>query len=211
MPSELVATIQLNAADADAILAGNPEVASTLEGLVNTLQANGIVSALPLITPTNTVLLVVSVTGLPGTGINLSDRRATGFRWYAVPIDSPSGTLGTLGSRNTFAASGSGLTAIVVVAYARTDGVDPYEYRVDLPDGAVLSLLQYEFLMNALDGTCPIGVEVNTFRIRRNHVDLDGDGVAEPLLPAASKTFRPFRRWRQRGGIAVDVPDIPAP
>jgi hypothetical protein len=88
---------------------------------------------------------------------------------------------------------------VVALSYVRTGLTDPYEFRVELPDGATLTLAQYERLMNALARVCPVGVEINTYAIRRDHVDLDGDGTAEPLRPAVARTFRTFRQRRQRG------------
>jgi len=61
--------------------------------------------------------------------------------------------------------------------------------------------------MNLLNQAHPIGVEVNTFSIRQRHVDLDGDGVAEPLPPAIARTFRQFRRRRHRGEVGVPIED----
>jgi hypothetical protein len=138
-------------------------------------------------------------------GINLSERRATGFRWYAVPIRGNGGTLVRAGQRVTSQPSGPGLTALVALGYARRGLTDPYEFRVDLPDGATITLQQYEYLMNLLDYTHPLGIEINTFAIRREHVDLNGDGTAEPLKPSVANTFRPFRRRRQRGETAVTL------
>ncbi len=153
------------------------------------------------------VLLVVSVIGLPEAGINLSERRATGFRWYVVPIQGPGGEVQPVGSRSAFVVRAQGLAALVAIGYARRGNVDPYEYRVDLPDGTLLTVQQYEFLMNVLDHTYPMGVEVNTFDIRHHHVDLDGDGVADPLPPTISRTYRQFVRLRQRGEVGVLLGD----
>ncbi len=69
----------------------------------------------------------------------------------------------------------------------------------------MLTLGQYEFLMNLVQRANPIGVEINTFAIRRRHVDLDGDGVANPLNPSAARTFRSFHRPRHAGSPAVPL------
>ena len=53
--------------------------------------------------------------------------------------------------------------------------------------------------MNALMRVCPLGVEINTFGIRRDHVDLDADGDAEPLRPAVARTFRTFQQRKHCG------------
>jgi hypothetical protein len=204
LPGELLQTLQLDPDQAAALGTGSPDAANDLLALVGILRAQGLTSVLPLVTGAGDVLLVVGVIGLPGAGLNLDERRATGFRWYAVPIvpgGGPAGDLSAAGSRALFTPQRPGLSAIVVLGYARTGGgTDPYQYRVELPEGSLLDLLQYEFLMNLLDHTFPAGVEVNTFALRRRHVDLDGDGQADPLPPTASRTFRRFRTGRPRGG-----------
>ena len=50
--------------------------------------------------------------------------------------------------------------------------------------------------MNLLDHLHPIGIEVNTFDIRRRHVDLTGAGTAEWLTSRASRTFHVYRQRR---------------
>ena len=112
---------------------------------------------------------MVGVIGLPFVGVNLSDRRSTGFRWYAVPIGDLPGMVKTVGSRTVYRSVGSGLTALVAVARLRVDRPDPYEFRVDLPPGATLDLHQYELVMNLLDEWHPAGVEVNTFPLEELH------------------------------------------
>ena len=208
LPAELVATLRLAASQSQAILAGQPAAADSLASLVRILAAQGIVSILPMITTAAEVSLVVSVTGLPGAGLNLGDRRSTGFRWYVVPIQDATASIGAVGSRTTFQARQSGLTAVVAVGFARSGHTSPYEIEVDLPDGALLNLHAYEFLMNLLDRIWPIGIMVNTFAIRQQHVDLAGSGAAQPLPPTLSRTYRQFRRARFRGQFAfgLDTP-----
>lgn len=200
LPDELVETVELDAAFSGALVAGQSAAVDRLTRLVGVLRSSGIAAVLPLVDNGNRVLLVVSVIGLPTAGLNLAERRTTGFRWYLVPIGGAAGEIKAIGSRTVLRATAPGLLAVVVVSYQRVANTDPYEFRVDLPDGAVLTLAQYERLMNALCRVHPIGVEVNTFAIRRDHVDLDGDGAAEPLLPAVAKTFRTYQR-RARSGV----------
>ncbi len=93
-----------------------------------------------------------------------------------------------------------------MIGYARHGQPDPYTYQVDLPDRTTLNLpprttlnlLQYEFLMNLLEQCFPIGVQINTFAIRQQHVALAGDSVVTPLRPSVARTFRPFYRRRQQ-------------
>lgn len=206
LPPELTQTITLAAPQAQAILAGKAAAADDLVKLTKILRNNNLASVLPLITGPGEVALVVGVIGLPEAGINLSERRATGFRWYVVPLQGSGGQIKAVGSRTVFVPQGPGVTAIVTVGYARRGLSDPYEFRVELPEAARINILQYEFLMNLLERVFPIGIEVNTFSIRKLHVDLDGDGKAEPLPPTISKTFRKFRRQRHRGeaGVAIE-------
>ena len=205
LPAELVSTIRLDTTQAGRIIAGGNAPAAQLRNLTTVVRNQGIASALPLVTGPNEVVLVLGAIGLPQAGINLSDRRSSGFRWYLVPIQGPGGELTAVGSRTMFTPADAGVYALVVVGYARAGKTDPYEFRVELPANARLSPLQYEFLMNVLEQTFPVGVEVNTYEIRHDHVDLDGDGNAEPLTPAASRTYRAFRRPRHRGEVAVTL------
>jgi hypothetical protein len=206
LPGELLQTLRLDPGQAAELGTGSPDAANDLLALVGILGRQGLTSALPLVTAAGEVLLVVGVVGLPGAGLNLDERRATGFRWYVVPIVPAGGSAGDLGtalSRAVYTPARPGLAAVVVLGVTRTTtGTTPYQYRVELPEGSLLDLASYEFLMNLLDHTFPAGVEVNTFSIRRHHVDLDGDGEADPLPPTVSRTFRQFRR-RRAGGTQV--------
>jgi hypothetical protein len=208
LPEELVETIRLANPHALRITAGQPAAADELRRLAGHLRAQGLSSVLPLIIGPAEVLLMVGVIGLPEAGINLSERRAAGFRWYVVPIQGPEGRIKVLGSRTTLVPGDTGLSAVVAIGYARRGGTDPYEFRVELPESARLNLVQYEFLMNVLDHAHPMGIEVNTFSIRKQHVDLDGDGRPEPLPTAIARTFRPFRRRRQRGEQSFGAEDV---
>lgn len=209
LPAELIETLQLGPVLSQQIIAGAPAAIPTLRALVDLLRAAGIVSVLPLVVAGNLVHLVLGVIGLPEAGINLSDRRATGFRWYVAPVQGPGGNIKTIGARTLYAPLGEGINAIVCVGYARRGLADPYEFRVELPEGANLNLVQYEYLMNLLERVYPLGVEVNTFSIRRQHVDLDGDGQAEALPPSVSKTYRRFQRQRHRGEQSVGLDPVP--
>jgi hypothetical protein len=205
LPGELVEAIELPVSLADEILAGNEAAVGELKALADLFRAEGVSSILPFVSGPHQVAVLLAAIGLPQAGINLSERVSAGFRWYAVPIQGGGGSLGARGSRSSFQPSGPGLTAIVVLGYARSGLVDPYEFKVDLPDGARLNIEQYEYLMNLLERACPLGIQVNTFSIRQAHVDLDGDGKADPLPPSIFRTFRKFQRRRQRGEIGVGL------
>ncbi|MFF0233025.1 hypothetical protein [Micromonospora sp. NPDC005254] len=199
LPDELVETIELPAALASALIAGQPAAADRLARLVGLLRDQHLAAALPLVDTGNRVLLVCSVIGLPQAGLNLAERRATGFRWYTVGLGGGTADIKAVGARTTLRPTHAGLVAVVALSYVRTGLTDPYEFRVELPDGVALTLAQYERLMNTLTRVCPLGVEINTFGIRRDHVDLDADGDAEPLRPAVARTFRTFQQRRHRG------------
>jgi hypothetical protein len=89
---------------------------------------------------------------------------------------------------------------LVCVSYARRGLADPFEVRVELPDpDTVLSLDQYGFVMNLLEHLYPLGIEINTFDIRRRHVDVDGDGTPEFLTSRASRSYHRYRHRRPFG------------
>jgi hypothetical protein len=208
LPSELHKTLRLPNSLANPLRAGNLDAVAPLMELTRLLRDNGLAAVLPLVT-NNAAFLVVSVVALPGADVNLADRRSAGFRWYVVPIGQRAGSLGPIGavgSRTTWTPASPGGSpgpaAIIALGYARRGLTDPYEYRVELPDAARLTIRQYEYLMNVLQHSFPIGVEINTFSIRQDHVDLDGDGLADALPPALFRSFRQFRR-RERGEAAA--------
>jgi hypothetical protein len=213
LPSELVRSLKLDATLTTSILAGAPAASDALLKLTGILRDQGIVSVLPLVTSATEVLLVVSVIGLPQAGVNLSDRRATGFRWYTAPIaplDDKRFNIKAIGSRSLFvpvdaSATNPTLAAVVVVGYVRTGLANPYEVHVNLPDKANLNLMQYEFLMNLLEQMYPVGVQINTFSLRQGHVDLEGKETPTPLPPSISRTYRRFLRNRQRGEVGVTL------
>jgi hypothetical protein len=209
LPGELMQTIILDAPFSASIMAGDAGAIMRLRDLVGRFQDQGISSMLPLVSAADEVMLVLATTGLPQAGVNLADRRATGFRWYATPVGQPAtlndkAAIKAIGSRSSFVSPSPGLFAVVTLGYARRGLTDPYEFRVELPDEALLDVAQYEYLMNFLEHVCPIGVEVNTFKVRRQHVDLDGDGVADPLPPAIFRTYRAFRARRRLGGYEAE-------
>lgn len=205
LPGELVNTLELSGAFAASVLAGNAGAAATLRTLVESLRSGQLASVLPLPTSGGTLLLVVSVVSLPQAGINLSNVPTSGFRWYVVPIEGPGGAIRTVGARTEFVPAGEGLSAIVAIGYARQGLTDPYEYRVDLPTGALLNMREYEFLMNVLADLTPAGVRINTWNIRREHVDVDGNGTADKLDPTVSRTYRTFRRRRHIGAASPNL------
>ncbi len=207
VPEEMLVTIKLPTALANKIRSNHADGVAALSNLRKIMAESGLVSMLPLASGASDIVVVLSVIGLPGVGSNLSVRRASGFRWYVVPINQDAGTIGSVGSRTNYNApanANNGLCALVAVGYSRQRQLtDPYEYRVTLPSDALLNVKQYEFLMNLLAHAYPCGIEVNTWDIRQEHVDLDGDGNAEPLNISVARTYRQFRRQRHRGELGV--------
>lgn len=213
LPAELVATLRLATTTAKRVTAGRPEAIEELRDLLNVVGGQGLSSALLLVLGEEDVVVVFAGIALPLAGLNLAERTATRFRWYATriwPVAAPftaadGPAIGYLGARTKFAPPGPGLYAVVALGQirARAGGTEPYEFSVELPDGATLTLLQYEYLMNLLAHIHPMGTRVDTWSLRRRHVDLDGDGDAEPVPSSVSRTYRQFRRARFRGRTAT--------
>lgn len=197
LPAEIWTVLRLEAGLAGRIRAGDPASVAPLRAVVDALRAGGVVSLLPLVTPAG-VLLVAGAASLPVAGVNLGERRATGVRWSVEPLGGAADA-GPVGFRSTIVGRGVGLVAVVALGYVRDGTPDPYEFRVEMPAGAVLDLAGYERVMNALERCFPIGVEVNTWSLRRQHVDLDGDGAADPLPATLARHYRRFRVPRLRG------------
>jgi hypothetical protein len=204
MPSELIATLQLDAALAARLVTHDAAATQSLLTSIVAFQKAGFFSVLPLFTNDNRVLLVVAVTTLPGNATLLTGRSRNSFRWYLMPIAGEGGALERqIGSRNSWV-HGKGVSAVVAVVAGKRgsadprDRVDPLELEIALPAAALVDLEQYEFLMNLLDRVRPLGVIVDTRGIR-SRIDADGNGAAERLSPTLSRTFRPYRQPRRIG------------
>ena len=208
LPAEIRVVLRLEAGLAANIRTGAPAAIAPLAAVVAALRKGGVVSLLPLLTPTD-VLLVAGAASLPVAGVNLGERRTTGIRWSIESLGG-NASVGHIGFRNSLAAIGPGLVAVVALGYVRDGSPDPYEIRVDMPDGAVLDLAGYERLMNALERCFPVGVEVNTWSLRQHHVDVDGDGRPDPLPPTLARHYRRFRMPRMRGMEEPSNPTDPS-
>lgn len=211
VPPEAMRTLRLDATMAAGVLANADAAVAQLAALVGALRSNEVVSALPLATSGSAVLLVVGVVSLPAAAVSLNSS-ATGFVWYALPVRAAPGMLaGPTGPRNTFFAPiAQSLTAVVVVSPVRAGQEDPrgtiapYQVQLDMPAGQRLDLAQFEFLMNMLRRHQPLGVVIDTRRIRESHVDPDGRGAALPMTGRHSHAYREFRQRRAVGLVAPD-------
>jgi hypothetical protein len=190
-PADQTATLVMPAAVADLWRAGDGT--RQAQAFVDVLATSGLAAAIGLVVDSGEVMVVVSVTALPGTGLNLSGRAAAGYRWYCLPVRGLPGVVTALGPATVFRPADEGLSAVVVLGYARSGRADPYEVLLDVPDDAALTPEQYEFLLNVVERAVPAGIQVSTLGLRRRHLDLDGDGVADPLPPVSTHVYRRFR------------------
>lgn len=210
MPPELLATLRFEDAFVDRIRNGEDDAFDDLAALVQRFADLGVAAALPVTTSSGFVL-ISSAVALPQVGTNLGGRRSTGVRWYAIPLTGSPVHLRAVGSRTQLRPRGTGLVAVVALAYARSGNADPYEFRIEAEARDLrLDHLQYEYLMNLLGRLHPAGVEVNTWPIRQHHVVLAEAAGQAPLGPSASRTFRPYHRPRHAGIEAVTLSSVSA-
>ncbi|WP_420451176.1 hypothetical protein [Ilumatobacter sp.] len=155
------------------------------------------------------VVIVASISQLPAsTAIGVGPPGAS-FYWYETRLpkaqpgsDDPLKILQARGGKAVVTTGRTGLALLVAISYSRRGLADPFEVRIELDDPtAVLERDEYGFMMNLLDHLHPIGIEVNTFDMRRHHVDADGDGTAEFLSSSASRTYHQDRRRRDVGRL----------
>jgi hypothetical protein len=212
LPVDQWAGLRLDATTATALLAGQPAGATSLADIVGRLRRAGAMSVLPIVAGSN-VYLLIGATDLPSAA-TLSNRR-TQWRWLAVPLgaDNRIGSLDdTVAASNHYTYAGSGTTsqvaAVIAVTPTRVEPVDlanridPYTVAIDAAGQPPLSFLQYEYLMNLVERWCPLGITIDTSRIRAGHVDLNGDGVPDLVDQTLQHSFRPFhgpRRFSTRG------------
>lgn len=179
------------------LAADDNSAADRLGQIADTLGANGAASMALLASNGGLVLIVASI-GLPQIGTNIGPRRSSDYFWSGSTVSGGAIMMQGQGTRTQVKAMGDGLYAVTTLAYSRIGATDPFEWRVTLPPDAVLDHPQYEILMNMLGRMHPLGVEINTWDIRRRNVALDGTEPA-PLSPRMSRSFRPFVRRRFQG------------
>lgn len=212
LPAELFAVLRADDALAAALLAGDAGATAALGAFVARLRVAGAVSLMPVVAA-SAVVLVVAMIDLPANAA-VFNRRRSRFRWIAAPLEADTliGSLErTQGARNRYRylgpTSASQVAAIIAMTPTRPvplalhERVEPYTFAVDLADDSqpLLSFTQYEYLMNVLDRWCPLGVTIDTSRLRTRRVDVDGDGAPDLLSLRLQQTFRPFRGRRPLG------------
>ncbi|MEU6273015.1 hypothetical protein ABZ871_11475 [Streptomyces populi] len=152
----------------------------------------------------NRMLLLAAVCLLPGRPPKYGEKPPAEFRWFTTEVPTPSppdslplSLVNSTGGRIGVTAVREGLALVVCLGHARRGLADPYEVRVELPGDTVLDRDQYGYVMNVLESLCPLGIEINTTELRRNHVRFDDDGVRQPFLSRdISRTYRRYRRPR---------------
>ncbi|NEW69886.1 hypothetical protein [Streptomyces rhizosphaericus] len=160
------------------------------------------------------LLVLAAVCLLPGAVPKPGEAPPSEFRWSSTEVpmsssaDPPLRLVNTKGGRIQTRAERDGLALVVCLGYARRGLADPYEVRMELPEGVRLDRDQYGYVMNLLESLCPLGIEINTFELRRNHVTFDdAPGTGPFVFRDASRTYHRYRRRRSAG--ADDGPGRP--
>lgn len=163
------------------------------------------------------LLIVAGLTRMLGPGTGAA--RPSAYRWrtaatsrfaQGAPVEVVGGVRGP---HVGLVARQAGPALVVVAVPLRTSVADPYQVVVTLPGGPggpQLDLDQYGYVMNLLEEICPVGVEISTYDLRRNHVDVDADGRADFLTSSASRTYLRYRR-RHAAVAALHDPTAPDP
>ncbi|MEU7790629.1 hypothetical protein [Amycolatopsis sp. NPDC049159] len=167
---------------------------AVLSPLFTTATAAGASSVVALVTGTGTLALLFGVTGLPLAGANLAGEHTLVHRWQVRGLGDQHATLSSRrGPVVTIPLFNNGISVVSCVVGQRSGANDPYTWRPSLPDGTLLSLRQYEHLLNIVELVTPVGVRADTFAIRRQHVDVDGSGHPTGLNIAAARAYRHYR------------------
>jgi hypothetical protein len=191
--TRLFAAFALGAGGTTAITADPTQLAADLTAAA----AAGASSVVAFIDADGNVVLLLGVTGLPLAGSNLAARQTVLYRWESRGLSGDAVRLDPRrGSTTRIFAAGTGISVVSCVAHVRGLGNDPYEWSPALPDGALLTLRQYEHLMNLVELVTPVGVRANTWELRQHHIDVDGSGTPFPLTAAAARTYRHYRTVR---------------
>ncbi len=167
---------------------------SKLAALLGQAARGGASSGLPVITSAGHLALIMGIVDLPRAGNNLASQHTVAYRWQVRGLAGRAASLWPrIGPNTKVAKPGEGLSLVTCLAYVRDGHNDPYEWRPTLATGALLSLRQYEHLMNVIELVTPLGVRADTWSIRREHVDVDTSGTPTPLPASAARTYRRYR------------------
>jgi hypothetical protein len=168
-----------------------------ITGTLAAAAAAGASSVVGFLSSSSTVVLLLGVTGLPLAGSNLAARQTVLYRWEARGLAGQAVQLDPRrGPATEIYAPGEGISVVSCLAHVRGLGNDPYEWSPGLPNGALLTLRQYEYLMNLIELITPVGVRANTWELRQRHVDVDGSGRPFPLTAAAARAYRRYHTKR---------------
>ena len=204
----LIAGLQIDAADAAQLVAGDAGSWDALLNLSFALADLGIPAMAVVVTPAQEVIIIASSAPLPSLGANLTLRRTLARRWGTADLST--GTGGAFGSDSaetyTISASTPGLWCVALMSYRRLDQPDPMEIRPALPLGTEIDYTAYERMMNLLLLLRPLGVAVNSWRIRQRHVRLDPAAPQAALNLSAARSFRRYRQDRFARPIAPSTP-----
>lgn len=180
----------LGAARTSAVLANS----TLLSPLFTTAAAAGASSVVALVTGGGTLALMFGVAGLPLAGSNLAGEHTLIHRWQVRGLGPQHATLSSRrGAVVTIPVVNEGISVVSCVVGQRSGRTNPYTWRPSLPDGTLLTLRQYEHLLNIVELVTPVGVRADTFEIRRRHVDVDGSGAFTGLGIAAARAYRHYR------------------
>lgn len=170
---------------------------AVLSPLFTTAAAAGASSVVALATGPGTLALLFGVAGLPLAGSNLAGEHTLIHRWQVRGLGQQHATLSSRrGAVVTIPVFNEGISVVSCVVGQRSGANNPYSWRPALPDGALLTLRQYEHLLNIVELVTPVGVRADTFEIRRRHVDVDGSGKFTGLDIAAARAYRHYRLAR---------------
>jgi hypothetical protein len=184
------ALFDLGAARTAAVIA----TPTLLSPLFTTAADAGASSVVALVTGAGTLALLFGVTGLPLAGSNLAGEHTLIHRWQVRGLGNQHATLSSRrGAVVTIPLFNDGISVVSCVLGQRAGANNPYQWRPTLPGGALLTLRQYEHLLNIVDLVTPVGVRADTFAIRRGHVDVDGSGLPTGLNIAAARAYRHYR------------------
>lgn len=175
----------------------------------DSLTRGGFYTVRSVVDTAGRLLVLASVSVLPGASGKQGEPPPATFYWYTsrLPRQIPGGAGPVVleqgrGGRSFLRAVEPGLAMLVCIGYARRGLADPFEVRIEVvDDDALLDMDQYGYLMNLLEAVYPIGIEINTFDVRRNHVDADGDGRPEFLTSRVSRTYHRYRHARPIGAL----------